>query len=81
MATEGIIFGGHLLSKEEFTLVIEKWYSIKKKDFLKEIDGIYKDIELMIIRTTRFSESKGRVESSIKRAKGIYDAKKIYEKW
>jgi hypothetical protein len=24
MATEGIIFGGHLLSKEEFTLVIEK---------------------------------------------------------
>lgn len=81
MATEGIIFGGHLLSKEEFTLVIEKWYSIKKKDFLKEIDEIYKDIELMIIRTTRFSESKGRVESSIKRAKGIYDAKKIYEKW
>lgn len=80
--TEGIVFGGYLLSKEQFVPIFSKWYENRKNDFKKELqENIIDNIEEMIIQTTRISKSTGLEKATTKKVKDKYNAKMIYMAW
>ena len=77
----GIIFGGYLLSEEEFLSIFEEWY--KEKSLQLKIDlqaKIILPLEKMIIVSSRIN-TKGKSVASVRRVKGQYDALKIYLAW
>lgn len=77
----GIIFGQHFLTEEEFLSIFEQWYDVKHLEFQQDLQNkIIQPLQRMLIISSRIN-SKGKQVSSVRRAKGQYDAKKIYLAW
>ena len=78
---DGIVFGGYLLSEEDFLLVFKDWYNQRKNEFKIQLQTqIVKPLEQMLIMSSRIN-SKGKTVASVRRVKGQYDAAKIYAAW
>lgn len=77
---EGIIFGGYLLSEEQFIPVFTTWYQERKLEFRNALQAQIIDV---IKRMVEVSESEKVVSKhgAAVRIKGQYDAKAIYMAW
>lgn len=79
---EGIIFGGYLLSKDEFLSIFFDWYQQRKNDLKRDLQTqVIDKIEVMIKVSERYSKSKGTYVPSIRRVKEKYDAQQIHLAW
>lgn len=78
---EGIIFGGFLLTKDEFKSIFKDWYAARGEAFKVSLKTDIVDvIDRMIIQGTRVN-SKGATVSVDRRVKGQYNAQKVYAAW
>lgn len=78
---EGIIFGGFLLTKDEFKSIFKDWYAARGEAFKVSLKtDIIDVIDRMIVQGTRVN-SKGATVSVDRRVKGQYNAQKVYAAW
>lgn len=78
---EGIIFGGFLLTKDEFKSIFKDWYAVRGEAFKASLQTDIVDvIDKMIESTTRIN-SKGATVAVDHRIKGEYSAQKVYAAW
>lgn len=78
---EGIIFGGYLLSKEDFIPLFEEWYEQKGEALKIELVKLQQEISEMIKREMSPSASNPNVMKMREHRTDKYNAKLIYEKW
>lgn len=78
---EGIIFGGHLLSKEEFIPIFEQFYEQKGQQFLIELQQLKLEIESMIVKELSQSASNPNIEKMRTHRTATYNAQIIYNRW
>lgn len=78
---EGIIFGGYLLTKDEFDIIFKQWYHKKGQAFKSKLQtDIIDVINEMVISESRVN-TKGELVSVDHRIRGKYNAAKIYQAW
>lgn len=78
---EGIIFGGYLLSEEEFIPLFIEWYEQKGQLFKMELESLKEELNAMYERRLRDSASNpGKKKLGVYRTEA-YDASLIYKKW
>ena len=79
---EGIIFGGYLLSEEQFTPIFKEWYLQRKQEFKTALQVQILDvIDRMVYQSSYISRSTGAIKSKVAKIKGQYDAKALYMAW
>lgn len=78
---EGIIFGGYLLSKEDFIPLFEKWYEQKGQALVEELRMLEQEIAGMIQREMTPSASDASVLKPRIHRTEKYNAEMIYKKW
>lgn len=78
---EGIVFGGYLLSKEDFIPIFEQWYEQKGEQFIAKLKALESEIKVMIIREMSPSASNPNVSKLRTHRTAEYNAALIYQKW
>lgn len=78
---EGIIFGGFLLSEEEFKIVFQEWYQQRGVKFKIDLQTKVIDPINKMIQMGERINSKGKRVNKIIKVKGLYDAAQIYSAW
>ena len=78
---EGIVFGGYLLSKEEFIPIFEKWYQQKGEQFIQQLRILESEIKVMIVREMSPSASNPNVSKLRTHRTSEYNAAQVYQKW
>ena len=78
---EGIIFGDHLLSKDDFIPLFEQFYEEKGQDFIQDLRLLKEKIDKMIEQKYTPSASNTNVQKLRTHRTAEYDAKLVYEEW
>lgn len=78
---EGIIFGGYLLSKEDFIPLFEEWYEARGEQLMAELRLLEGEIKTMIVREMSPSASNPNVQKLRTHRTAQYNAQLIYQKW
>lgn len=78
---EGIIFGGYLLSKEDFIPLFEQWYQQKGEQFIEQLRILESEIRMMIVREMSPSASNPNVSKLRTHRTAEYNAAYVYQKW
>lgn len=77
---EGIIFGGFLLSEEQFIPIFTTWYEEQKTNFRNALQTQIIDVIKQMVEVNE-SEKVVSKHGAAVRIKGQYDAKTIYMAW
>lgn len=78
---EGIVFGGYLLSKEDFIPIFEQWYEQKGEQFVAKLKALESEIKVMIIREMSPSSSNPNISKLRTHRTAEYNAALVYQKW
>lgn len=83
-----IIFGGYALTFNEFKIIFDEWYQLRKEELLKELEiNILAPLEKMINVSVTIDSDGNRnatvlsSHGTAQKMKGAYDARKIMMAW
>lgn len=76
---EGIIFGGYLLSEEQFIPVFTTWYQERKVEFRNALQTQIIDVIKRMVEVSESEKVVSKHGAAVR--KGQYDAKAIYMAW